>query len=91
MVTVKVSHQSALHIPTTLSTKLALVDGDQVKLARWGSLIVLQKLRKASHPRLLRDLAGLVKSSQPRASVDVARYMTRRGYEYLYEDEDQDS
>ncbi len=88
MVTVKISDQFALHIPATLSTQLALVDGDRVELTRWRNLVVLQKVRKASHPRPLRDLAGLVKSSQPRASVDVAQYMTQRGYEYLYEDQD---
>lgn len=84
MITVKVSDQPYLHIPRSLSEEFSLADGDQVEFVRWGDLIILQKSRKTLRPRPLRELAGLVKSSRPKASVDVSKYMTKKGYEYLY-------
>jgi bifunctional DNA-binding transcriptional regulator/antitoxin component of YhaV-PrlF toxin-antitoxin module len=83
MIRVKVSDQFSLQIPRKLSTQLALADGDQVEIVRQGDLIILQKLRKISSSQSLRDLAGRVKTSRPRASVDVSEYMTRKGYEHL--------
>jgi bifunctional DNA-binding transcriptional regulator/antitoxin component of YhaV-PrlF toxin-antitoxin module len=83
MIRVKVSDQFSLQIPRKLSTQLALADGDQVEIVRQGDLIILQRLKKTRSPRPLRDLAGRVKSSRPKASIDVSEYMTRKGYEYL--------
>lgn len=83
MITVKVSDRHDLQIPRSLSAELSLSDGDQVRLVRWGDLVIVQKAGQASRPKPLRDLAGLVKSSRPKGSVDVAAYMTKKGYEYL--------
>lgn len=83
MITVKVSDQSDLHIPRSLSAELSLSDGDQVELVRRGDVVILQKVGRPSQPKPLRELAGLVKSSRPKGSVDVAAYMNRKGYEYL--------
>lgn len=83
MITVRVSDQSDLHVPRSLSTELSLSDGDQVKLVRRGDFVILQKIEPTSRPKPLRELAGLVKSSRPKGSVDVAAYMTKKGYEYF--------
>lgn len=83
-VTVKVWDRSYLNIPEGLSKQLHLVDGDEVEVFRWGNVIALKKRHRTAHPRRLRDLAGIIKSSRPRASVDVSQYMTRKGYEYLH-------
>lgn len=88
MITVRVSDQSDLHIPRSLSTELSLSDGDRVELVRRGDRVVLQKVEPPSRPKPLRELAGLVKSSRPKGSVNVADYMTRKGYEYLGDDQD---
>lgn len=84
MIRVKVSDQPYLHIPESLSKQLDLAEDDQVEVVRSGHLITLRKPRAVSPPRPLRHLAGLVKSSRPQASVDVAKYMTHRGYESLH-------
>lgn len=89
MVTVKVSDQPDLRIPRTLSTELSLDDGEQVELVRQGEVIILKKVEKPSRHKPLQELAGLVKSSRPPGSVEVAEYMSRKGYEYL--DDTQDS
>jgi bifunctional DNA-binding transcriptional regulator/antitoxin component of YhaV-PrlF toxin-antitoxin module len=89
MIKVKFSDQPELHIPTCLSKQLDLAEGDQVEFVRLGQLIALRKLHNVSRPYSLRRLAGIVKSSRPKASVDVAQYMTQRGYESL--DDQQDS
>jgi antitoxin component of MazEF toxin-antitoxin module len=83
-VTIKVWDRPYLNIPESLSKQLRLVDGDEVEVLRWGDAIALKKRHPTAYPRRLRDLAGIVKSSRPRASVDVSQYMTRRGYEYLH-------
>jgi len=83
MLRVKVSEQPYLHIPRSLSEQLDLAEDDQVEVVQSGHIITLRKPRRFSPPRPLRHLAGLVKSSRPKASVDVASYMTRRGYESL--------
>lgn len=83
MIKVKVSDQPDVHIPIYLSKQLDLAEGDQVELLRLGHLITLRKLHNVSQLRSLRHLAGVVKSSRPKASVDVAQYMTQRGYESL--------
>jgi bifunctional DNA-binding transcriptional regulator/antitoxin component of YhaV-PrlF toxin-antitoxin module len=88
MITVRVSDQSELHIPRHLSTALSLSDGDRVEIVRRGDLVVLQKVEPSSRPKPLRALAGLVKSSRPKGSVNVAEYMSRKGYEYLGDDQD---
>ncbi len=88
MITVKVSDQSDLHIPRSLSAELSLSDGDQVELVRRGKMVMLQKVEPPPRPKPLRALAGLVKSSRPRGSVDVAAYMNRKGYEYLRDPQD---
>ena len=81
MITVRISDESDLHIPRSLSAELSLSDGDQVKLVRQGNSVVLQRVEEPSHPKPLQGLAGLVKSSRPKGSVDVTVYMTKRGYE----------
>ena len=81
MIEVKISDQPYLHIPISLSRQLNLAEGDQVELIRSGNLIALRKRHKP--PPSLRDLAGVVKSSLPKGSVDVARYTIQRGYESL--------
>lgn len=88
MIRVKVSDQPYLHIPESLSKQLGLVEDDQVEVVQSGYLIALRKPRVVSPPKPLRHLAGLVKSSRPRASVDVAKYMTHRGYESLHGQQD---
>ncbi|MFB0534666.1 MAG: hypothetical protein ACETWR_06765 [Anaerolineae bacterium] len=88
MIRVKVSDQPCLQIPESLSKQLDLAEGDQVEVVRSGHLITLRKPRVVSPPKPLRHLAGLVKSSRPKASVDVARYMTQRGYESLHGQQD---
>ena len=89
MIQVKVSDEPDIHIPTCLSKQLDLAEGDQVEFVRLGHLLALRKLYHVSRPHSLRHLAGIVKSSRPKASVDVAQYMTKRGYESL--DGQQDS
>jgi bifunctional DNA-binding transcriptional regulator/antitoxin component of YhaV-PrlF toxin-antitoxin module len=88
MIRVKISDQSYLHIPESLSKQLDLAEDDRVEVVRSGHLIALRKLRTVSPPKPLRHLAGLVKSSRPKASVDVAKYMTHRGYESLHGQQD---
>ena len=85
MIKVKVSDsdQPYLHIPISLSKQLDLVEGDEVEVERSGHLITLRKFCAMSPPHPLRHLAGVVKSSRPKGSVDVASYMTKRGYESL--------
>lgn len=80
MITVKISDQSDLQIPRRLSNELSLSDGDRVKLVRHGDVVILQKVEKAP-PKSLQSLAGMVKSSRPRGSVDVTDPMDRKGYE----------
>lgn len=82
-VTVKVWDRPYLNIPETLSKQLRLVDGDEVEVFRWGNVIALKKRHRTTSPKRLRDLAGLIKSSKAKASVDVSQYMTRKGYEFL--------
>ncbi|MEA3408357.1 MAG: hypothetical protein U9R48_09820 [Chloroflexota bacterium] len=86
MITVKISDQSDLHVPRSLSDKLSLSDEDQVEFARRGDVIILKKVSRPPHPRFLHELAGLVKSSHPKESVDVSTCMTPKGYEYLCDD-----
>ena len=89
MIKVKVTDQADLYIPIGLSKQLDLAEGDRVEFVGAGHLITLLKYRNVSPPRPLRHLAGVVKSSRPIASVDVAQYMIQRGYESL--DNQQDS
>lgn len=88
MITVKISDESDLLIPREISTELSLSDGDRVEIVRRGDLLILQKVEPAETPRPLRELAGRVKSSRPRGSVDVNGYTTRKGYEFLGEGRD---
>ena len=57
-----------------LSKQLDLAEGDQVEFVRLGHLLALCKLHHVSQPHSLRHLAGVVKSSRPKASVDVVQY-----------------
>jgi bifunctional DNA-binding transcriptional regulator/antitoxin component of YhaV-PrlF toxin-antitoxin module len=83
MVTVRVSDQSDLQIPRSLSDELSLSDGDRVELARRGDVIILQKVDSPEPSRSLQELAGLVKSSRPPGSVDVSQYTAKGTYEPL--------
>lgn len=80
---IKISNQPYLYIPESLCEQLGLADEDQVEVARSGELITLRKPRRGPSSKLLRELAGVIKTSRPIASVDVNKYMTQRGYEYL--------
>jgi len=84
VIKVKVSDQPDLCIPASLCQQLDLVDDDQVEVVQSGHTITLRKRRTLSPPKSLRELAGLIKSSRPTASVDVGSFMTKRGYEYLH-------
>ena len=83
MVTVKVSDRTDLQIPRHLSRELSLADGDQVELVRRGDLVILQKISEPQPTQSLRSLSGLVRSSRPSGSVNVAPYLAKKGYEDL--------
>ncbi len=84
MTKVRVSKDACLHVPESLSRQLNLTEEDEVELVRAGDRITLRTFRPASSERPLTQLAGLVKSSRPKASVDVAKYMNQKGYEGLH-------
>lgn len=83
LVKIKLSDEPDLHIPASLGNQLGLTTDDQVEVVRSGNEITLRKPPVASPSRPLRQLAGLIKSSRPTASVDVGSFMTKRGYEDL--------
>jgi hypothetical protein len=89
VIKVKVSDQPDLSIPASLCAQLDLADDDQVEVVHSGHWITLRKSSAVSSPRPLPALAGIIKSSRPVASVDIASVMTKRGYEHL--DGQQDS
>jgi hypothetical protein len=83
LIKVKLSDGPDLHLPASLGDQLGLTTDDQVEVVRSGHVITLGRPLPASPSKPLRQLAGLIKSSQPTASVDVGSFMTQRGYEDL--------
>jgi antitoxin component of MazEF toxin-antitoxin module len=84
MVTVRFSKSQELILPESLGKTLGLREGDRVEVQRQDDVLRIQRKQAVQSLGPLTDLARIISSSRPVGSVDVDRYMDKRGYEQVY-------
>jgi bifunctional DNA-binding transcriptional regulator/antitoxin component of YhaV-PrlF toxin-antitoxin module len=84
MITVRFSKRKELIIPEYLGELLSLHEGDRVEVQCQDDTLQIQRSDDAHYSGQLTDLSKIISFSRPIGSVDVEKYMNRRGYEQLH-------
>lgn len=88
MITVRFSKRKELILPESLGKLLGLREGDRVEVQRQDDTLQIQRSDDTRYSGQLTDLSKIISSSRSVGSVDVEKYMNRRGYEQIHAQSD---